>query len=361
MKINNRKYQSIWYSKDDNNIKIINQNKLPFHIETLTLSCTKDVINAISKMKVRGAPLIGCTGAFGVYLSCKKSSKTENIEKDCEDIVAARPTAVNLKWAVRKVKEKIFSFPSEKRESEALNEALLIMEEDIHNCKLIGVHGSEVIKQMHRNNNSVINILTHCNAGWLATVDWGTATSPIYHAKRAGIDIHVWVDETRPRFQGAQLTSFELNNENVENTIISDNTGGYLMYKKRVDMCITGADRIMSNGDVFNKIGTYEKALVAQANNIPFYVAAPVSTIDFSESISEQIVIEERSENEMKIFSYTHNGKYQEFDIYPKNSKCLNIAFDITPSKLITGLICEYGIFECNREGIEKIRRELSK
>lgn len=356
MKINNKNFQTIWYTKDENAVKIINQNKLPHNLEIITLNTVDDVVVAIKEMKVRGAPLIGCAGAFGVYLSCLKSPLKEDINKDCENLIVSRPTAVNLKWAVNRVKNIILNLPESERTTNALKEALSIVDSDVKNCQLIGEHGSKIIQNISEQKQSIVNVLTHCNAGWLATVDWGTATSPIYFSKNKGINLHVWVDETRPRLQGAHLTSFELNNEEVDNTIISDNTGGYLMLNKKVDICIIGADRIMSNGDVINKIGTYEKALAAYANNIPFYVAAPTSTIDFSKTSTEDIAIEERSSAEMNIVSGIQNGEIHNINIYPIHSKSYNIAFDITPSKYITGLICEFGLFDCNKTSFEKIK-----
>jgi methylthioribose-1-phosphate isomerase len=361
MKINGTNYKTIWYDSIEQNIKIIDQTKLPHSLEIITLNTTDDTIKAISEMNVRGAPLIGCTGAFGVFLSCKSSIETDYIEMCCDNLISSRPTAVNLEWAVKRVKNKVLLSKEKDRINIALHEATLIAEEDIENCKSIGRHGLEIIKSLSQKSNETVNILTHCNAGWLATVDWGTATAPIYSSFKSGLDIHVWVDETRPRLQGAFLTSFELNHESVPNTVISDNTGGFLMYKRRVDLCITGADRILSNGDAINKIGTYEKAIAARENNIPFYIAAPVSTIDFNHVNSSDITIEERSDDEMrKITGKVHDRSY-EVDIYPAQSNSLNVAFDITPSKFISGIICEHGIFEASEEGIRKIFTKLSE
>ena len=361
MKINGSNYKTIWCDSIEQNIKIIDQTKLPHSLEIITLNNTDDVIKAIREMNVRGAPLIGCTGAFGVFLACKSSIETDYIEVCCNNLISSRPTAVNLEWAVKRVKDRVLLSKKKDRINTALHEATLIAEEDIKNCKSIGRYGLEIIKNISQKSNDTVNILTHCNAGWLATVDWGTATAPIYLSSKSGLDIHVWVDETRPRLQGAFLTSFELNHESIPNTVISDNTGGFLMYKRRVDLCITGADRILSNGDVINKIGTYEKAIAARENNIPFYIAAPVSTIDFNHINSSDITIEERSDDEMRKITGKVNDRSFEVDIYPQQSNSLNVAFDITPSKFISGIICEHGIFEASEEGIRKIFTKLSK
>lgn len=361
MKIDSSNYRTIWYDSHEENIKIIDQTRLPHSLEIISLNNVDETIRAIKEMNVRGAPLIGCTGAFGVFLACKASVKSDEIISNCDKLISSRPTAVNLEWAVKRVKNKILLCDEKDRINIALQEAILIAEEDVKNCQCIGQHGLEIIKNISQSKNHTVNILTHCNAGWLATVDWGTATAPIYSSFKYGIDIHVWVDETRPRLQGAFLTSFELNNESIPNTIISDNTGGFLMYERRVDLCITGADRILSNGDVINKIGTYEKAVVANEHNIPFYIAAPASTIDFSHMNPHEITIEERSSDEMKKISGVDNGEILKVNIYPEKSESLNVAFDITPSKFISGIICEYGIFEASKEGIREISNKLSK
>lgn len=361
MKINGSSYRTIWYDSIEKNIKIIDQTKLPHSLEIMSLNNVDEAVNAIKEMNVRGAPLIGCTGAFGVFLACKASVNSKDIKVNCEKLISSRPTAVNLEWAVERVKNKVLLCEEIDRIDVALDEAALIAEEDVKNCQAIGRHGIGIIKTISKEKKDTVNILTHCNAGWLATVDWGTATAPIYKSFKSGLDIHVWVDETRPRLQGAFLTSFELGHESVPNTIISDNTGGFLMHKGRVDLCITGADRILSNGDAINKIGTYEKAVVAHENNIPFYIAAPVSTIDFTSINSTDITIEERSDNEMRKVSGKDKDQILKVDIYPKKSRTLNIAFDITPSKFISGIICEYGVFEANKDGMTEIFNKLSE
>lgn len=359
MKINGKKYSTIWFDNDNQTVNIINQALLPHQLQIVILSTYQDSIDAIKKMKVRGAPLIGCTGAFGVYLATKEFKNKNDLIKNCKKIIESRPTAVNLEWAVNRMLSKILSTDNNQWESIALIEAKNILKEDVCFCKSIGEYGYNIFKNIKKDNDT-LNILTHCNAGWLATVDWGTATAPIYYAHKKNLDIHVWVDETRPRLQGAFLTSFELNNEKIKNTLISDNTGGFLMQRNKIDVCITGADRVMKNGDVINKIGTYEKAIAAFENNIPFYVAIPSSTLDFSDKKTEDIVIEERSSTEMSHVTGIINNELQISQIYPSESESLNIAFDITPSKFITGIITEHGVFDANESSLKNLITNLS-
>ena len=278
MLINNRNYTSIWCEEEK--IRIIDQTKLPFHIIEEELRHTKDFFLAIKNMKVRGAPLIGITAAFGLALSLKEDSSDKNLKKTYTKLLSARPTAVNLRWAMDVLIKEIEFIPRKKRFEIAIKKAINLMKEDIIKCKKIGEMGFKLIEEKFKKNRRTVNILTHCNAGWLATVDWGTALSPIFIASRKKIPLHVWVDETRPRNQGALLTAWELKNENISYTIIVDNAGGHLMQQGKVDLCIVGSDRTAMNGDVCNKIGTYLKALAAHENNIPFYVALPKSTID---------------------------------------------------------------------------------
>jgi methylthioribose-1-phosphate isomerase len=276
------------------------------------------------------------------------------LKKSSEELIASRPTAINLKWAVDRMMKKLNGINEKDILKIALEEAKVIKEEDEGFCKNIGLNGLKIIEEISNKKKDTVNILTHCNAGWLATIDWGTATSPIYHAHQKGIKVHVWVDETRPRNQGANLTSYELNEEGISNTVITDNAGGILMQRGQVDMCIVGTDRTLSNGDVCNKIGTYLKALSAKDNNVPFYVALPSSTIDWSIKDHKQIPIEERNSEELSyVEGIDENNEIKKVRIYPKKSKSLNLAFDVTPAKLVTGLITEKGICEASEKGLK--------
>jgi len=354
MKIQNKEYRTIWYEHDI--VKIIDQTKLPHQFVIKDLKTVKDSINAIKIMEVRGAPLIGGTAAYGIVLAIQENNDFEFIKKSAEELIQARPTAINLKWSVDRMIKKISGVNSNQLLNIALSEAKEICNEDEKFCKNIGINGLKIIEGIFNKKKDTINILTHCNAGWLATINWGTATSPIYHAHKKGIPVHVWVDETRPRNQGANLTSFELNEEEIPNTIIADNAGGILMQRGEVDMCIVGTDRTLSNGDVCNKIGTYLKALAAYDNNIPFYVALPSSTIDWDIKNPKDIPIEERNPEELShVEGIDENNEIKKVLIYPKKSKTMNLAFDVTPAKYVTGLITEKGICEASKEGLKKL------
>ena len=354
MKIEGKEYRTIWFENDV--VKIIDQTKLPHQFIIKDLKTVKDVINAIKIMEVRGAPLIGATAAYGLVLAVIENNDQSFLKKTSEDLINSRPTAINLKWAVDRMMKKLSGVNSNEILNIALNEAKEICEEDIKFCENIGLNGLKIIEEIYNKKKDTVNILTHCNAGWLATINWGTATSPIYHAHKKGIPVHVWVDETRPRNQGANLTSYELNEEEVPNTIIADNTGGILMQRGQVDMCIVGTDRTLSTGDVANKVGTYLKALAAKDNNIPFYVALPSSTIDWKIKDFKEIPIEERNSNELShVEGIDQNGKVTKVQIYPKKSKSINLAFDITPAKYVTGLITEKGICEASENGLSKL------
>ena len=354
MKINNKSFRTIWF--ENNIVKIIDQTKLPHQFIIKDLKSVKDSINAIKTMEVRGAPLIGATAAFGLVLAIIEKNDQSFLKKSSEDLINSRPTAINLKWAVDRMMKKLSGVNSQEILNIAIKEAKNICEEDVGFCKNIGLNGLKIIEEIYKNKKDTVNILTHCNAGWLATIDWGTATSPIYHAHKKGIKVHVWVDETRPRNQGANLTSFELNEEGISNTIIADNTGGILMQRGEVDMCITGTDRTLSNGDVANKVGTYLKALDAHDNKVPFYVALPSSTIDWKIKNSKDIPIEERNSEELShVEGLDKNNKLTKVLIYPRKSKSMNLAFDITPAKYVTGLITEKGICKASREGLENL------
>jgi methylthioribose-1-phosphate isomerase len=354
MRIQGKEYRTIWY--EEKVVKIIDQTKLPHQFTIKDLNSVKDAINAIKVMEVRGAPLIGGTAAYGIVLAIQESTEKEFINKSAEELIQSRPTAINLKWAVDRMMNKLSGINSDQILDIALKEAKEICDEDEKFCENIGINGLKIIEEIYNKKKETVNILTHCNAGWLATINWGTATSPIYHAHKKGIPVHVWVDETRPRNQGANLTSYELNEEKIPNTIIADNTGGILMQRGEVDMCIVGTDRTLSNGDVCNKIGTYLKALAAYDNKVPFYVALPSSTIDWDIKDAKDIPIEQRNSEELShVEGIDENNEIKKVLIYPKKSKAMNLAFDITPAKYVTGLITEKGICEASPEGLKKL------
>ena len=356
MKIEGKKYKTIWFDDDSQSVKIIDQTKLPHKFIIKDLKKVKDAINAIKIMEVRGAPLIGGTAAYGMALAIKENNDPDFIKKSSENLIKSRPTAINLKWAVDRMMKKLLGINSDEILNVALKEAKDICDEDEKFCENIGLNGFKIIEEIYKKKKDTINILTHCNAGWLATINWGTATSPIYHAHKKGIPVHVWVDETRPRNQGANLTSYELNEEEISNTIIADNTGGILMQRGDVDMCIVGTDRTLSTGDVCNKIGTYLKALAAHDNNVPFYVALPSSTIDWDIKNFKDIPIEERNPEELShIEGLDENNDLKKVLIYPKKSNALNLAFDVTPAKYVTGLITEKGICEASSDALKKM------
>jgi len=356
MQIDGKTFRTIWFDEKNQTVKIIDQTKLPHKFEIKNLKTVKDVINAIKTMEVRGAPLIGATAAYGIVLAVAENNNPVFIKKSSEDLIESRPTAINLKWAVNRMLKKLSIVNNNEVLKTALEEAKLICEEDVKFCENIGLNGLKIIEEIYNKKKDTVNILTHCNAGWLATIDWGTATSPIYHAHKKGIKVHVWVDETRPRNQGAFLTSFELNEEGVPNTIIADNAGGMLMQKGEVDMCIVGTDRTIATGDVANKIGTYLKALAAKDNNVPFYVALPSSTIDWETHDLKNIPIEERNSEELSyVEGLDQSNNIKKILIYPKRSKAMNLAFDVTPAKYITGLITEKGVCEASSNGLKKL------
>ena len=329
---------------------------LPHRLKCRKLNNLEDVFNAISKMWVRGAPLIGVTAAYGMSLAIKEDASDKNINIVEKKLLEARPTAIDLKWAINKVKEKVFSFKPRERFEVAWMTSGELAEDSIKQCSKIGDFGKELILKNSPNNKS-LNILTHCNAGWLACVDWGTALSPIYKLFNEGIDVHVWVDETRQRSQGALLTTCELMQHGVPNTLIVDNVGGHLMQSGKVDMCIVGSDRTASNGDVCNKIGTYMKALCAYDNNIPFYVALPESTIDFNlKSGVNNIQIEERSSKEVNHISGLNEvGVLNTVKIVNDDNMFYNPGFDVTPNKYVTKLITNKGVCDASTEGIQKL------
>ena len=354
MRIQGKEYRTIWY--EDKIVKIIDQTKLPHQFIIKDLKSVKDAINAIKVMEVRGAPLIGATAAYGIVLAIHENNSQEFINKCSEELIKSRPTAINLKWAVDRMMKKLSGINSDQILDLASKEAKEICDEDEKFCENIGINGLKIIEEIYNKKKNTVNILTHCNAGWLATINWGTATSPIYHAHKKGIPVHVWVDETRPRNQGANLTSYELNEEEIPNTIIADNTGGILMQRGEVDMCIVGTDRTLSNGDVCNKIGTYLKALAAHDNKVPFYVALPSSTIDWNIKDAKDIPIEERNSEELSyVEGIDENNQVKKVLIYPQKSKAMNLAFDVTPAKYVSGLITERGVCEASTNGLKNL------
>ena len=354
MKVNGTPHRTIWLASDGWAVEIIDQTKLPFLFETVRLETANDAEIAIRDMLVRGAPLIGATAAYGMALAMREGL---NLDVAYDHLMAARPTAVNLRWALDDMKALLSPLPQAERVAAAYKRAADICDEDVQICSSIGDHGLEVFKEVWKKKGEQgrLNVLTHCNAGWLATVDWGTALAPIYKAHEAGIPVHVWVDETRPRNQGANLTAWELNQHGVPHTVIVDNAGGHLMQHGDVDLCIVGTDRTTYTGDVCNKIGTYLKALAAHDNAIPFYVALPSPTIDWTMTDGvKDIPIEERSDEEVcEMMGKTAAGEIVTMRIVSEGSKGGNPAFDVTPSRLVTGLITERGVSEASAEGLK--------
>jgi len=345
------RYKALWLNENDE-LEVIDQQKLPFEYETKVLKTTDEVVKAIKDMTVRGAGVIGSVAAFGIYVASAEVKSYEELEQKAKLIRDSRPTAVNLMWAVDKMMELLKD--SKDLKADAKLHAIKLNDDEAKESQKIASFGADIIEDiLQKKNKKSINILTHCNAGWLAVIDEGTALAPIYEAQKRGIDIHVWVDETRPRNQGASLTAWELTQSEVKHTIIADNTGGHLMQNGMVDMVIVGADRVSANGDVANKIGTYLKALSAKDNNIPFYVAIPASTFDFDIENGKDIPIELRSDNEVKyIKGVDEDGKVREVLITPKNSPAINYGFDVTPARLVTGLITNKGVLGANKSEI---------
>ena len=347
------RYKALWLNEDDE-LEVIDQQKLPFEYETKVLKTTDEVVEAIKDMTVRGAGVIGSVAAFGVFVACGEVEDYEELKDKAKLIRDSRPTAVNLMWAVDKMMELLKGSKNLKADAKA--HAIKLNDDEAKESQKIASYGADIIEDiLKKKNKTKINILTHCNAGWLAVIDEGTALAPIYEAKKRGISVHVWVDETRPRNQGASLTAWELTQSGVNHTIIADNTGGHLMQNGMVDMVIVGADRVSANGDVANKIGTYLKALACADNNIPFYVAIPASTFDFEIKEGRDIPIELRSEDEVKyIKGVDKNGEIKEVLITPKTSPAINYGFDVTPARLVTGLITNKGVCEADYEKIKE-------
>src|SRR5829696_6200076 len=358
MKVDGKPTRSIWLEADGATVGIIDQTRLPHRFEMLRLVTLAQAAHAIRAMQVRGAPLIGATAAYGVCLALRADASDSALEAAYETLLATRPTAINLKWALDEMLATVRNRPREERVVAAYRRAAEICDEDIATNAAIGRHGLTLIEAVAacKPKGEPVNVLTHCNAGWLATVDWGTATAPIYLAHDNGLPVHVWVDETRPRNQGASLTAWELGHHGVPHTVIPDNTGGHLMQHRMVDLVIVGTDRVAANGDVCNKIGTYLKALAAHDNGVPFYVALPSPTIDFhvSDGIRE-IPIEQRGADEVTTMTgRTQDGRIETVRIVPDGSAVANYGFDVTPARLVTGLITERGVVTASRAALAK-------
>jgi methylthioribose-1-phosphate isomerase len=355
MKIDGHDTRSIWLDSDNQSVGIIDQTLLPHRFVKARLASLADATRAIATMQVRGAPLIGATAAYGVWLALREDASDDNLDRACAALLATRPTAINLKWALDEMGAAVRNRPRGERAEAALRRANDIAEEDIAINQAIGRHGLKLIESVAaKKNGERVNVLTHCNAGWLATVDWGTATAPIYMAHDKGLAVHVFADETRPRNQGASLTAWELGKHGVPHTVIPDNTGGHLMQHGMVDMVIVGTDRVTAQGDVCNKIGTYLKALAAKDNNVPFYVALPSPTIDFTvrDGLTE-IPIEQRGADEVAMMTgKTKDGRIETVQIIPNGSPVANYAFDVTPARLVSGLITERGVLKAERASL---------
>nr|WP_294557574.1 S-methyl-5-thioribose-1-phosphate isomerase [uncultured Rhodopila sp.] len=354
MKIDGQAYRSVWLDADDRwSVHVIDQTKLPWALEILRLTTRDDAAHAIRSMQIRGAPLIGAVAAYGLCLALRADASTDAMERDAALLNATRPTAINLRWALDRMLTRLRNTPAAERVAVAYDEAGLIADEDAAQNETLGRHGLPLIEAAVRPGRAV-NVLTHCNAGWLAAVDWGTALSPIYAAFNAGIDVHVWVDETRPRNQGAALTAWELGKHGVPHTVVADNAGGHLMQHDQVDLIIVGADRVTRTGDAANKIGTYLKALAARDNGVPFWVALPSSTIDWtvSDGVAE-IPIEERSQAEVTdMTGRLADGTIATMRVVSADSPAANPAFDVTPARLVTGLITERGRCDATADGL---------
>jgi len=355
LKIRGTHYRTIWPTEDGRAIEVIDQTKLPHAFATKTLSSMDDAADAIRTMLVRGAPLIGATAAYGMAMAMRDDASDDALDAAYETLLQTRPTAINLKWALDRMRASLRNTPRETRAEAAWAEAAKICDEDVETCRRIGEFGLEIFRDAYakKGGKGTLNVLTHCNAGWLACVDWGTALAPVYMAHDAGIPLHVWVDETRPRNQGASLTAFELGSHGVPHRIIADNAGGLYMRQGEVDLCIVGTDRVTANGDVANKIGTYLKALAAKDNDVPFFVALPSSTIDWTLSSGDLIPIEERSPDEVtKMTGRLPDGSVATVEISAPGSPAANPGFDVTPARLVTGFITERGTCAATEAGL---------
>lgn len=364
MKVDGRHFRSIWVEADGVSVRAIDQRRLPHEFVVADIRDCDAAAEAIRTMLVRGAPLIGATAAYGVALAMRLDTSDAALARAYDTLIVTRPTAINLKWALEEMRAALSPLEPSARAAAAFARAGEIAEQDIEINRSIGAHGLAVIEKLRADKkaNNRINVLTHCNAGWLATVDWGTATAPIYMAHDRGWDVHVWVDETRPRNQGASLTAWELSHHGVPHTVIPDNTGGHLMQHGMVDLVIVGTDRVAANGDVCNKIGTYLKALAAHDNEVPFYVALPSPTIDFSVSDGKRIPIEQRDAEEVTMMrGRTVDGRIETVRVVSEGSPVANYAFDVTPARLVTGLITERGVLEPDRAALAGAFPERAK
>jgi methylthioribose-1-phosphate isomerase len=360
MNYRGKPWRTIWRNADDS-VGVIDQRRLPHEFETLALLTMEDAAEAIRNMTVRGAPLIGATAAYGICLALRKDSGDANLAYAHSLLLKTRPTAINLRWALDEMRGAVAQLPPAKRLEAAWKRAAALCDEDVAVNEAIGRHGLAIFREIlsKKARGSKLNVLTHCNAGWLACVDWGTALAPIFMAHDSGLPVHVWVDETRPRNQGASLTAWELNQHGVPHTVIVDNAGGHLMQHGLVDLCIVGTDRTTAQGDVCNKIGTYLKALAARDNHVPFYVALPSSTIDWSiRDGLKEIPIEERSPAEVThLRGRTVEGSLVEVQVTPDGSPASNYGFDVTPARLVTALITEKGVCPASAEGLKALFR----
>ena len=362
MQVEGKSTRTIWREPDGWSVGIIDQTRLPHHFATARLASLEDAVRAISSMQVRGAPLIGATAAYGVCLALRRDASDASLERACAMLLTTRPTAINLKWALDEMSAAVRNRPRQQRLAEAYRRAGAICDEDVAINRAIGRHGAELIAAIagKKRAREPVQVLTHCNAGWLATVDFGTALAPIYVAREHGMPVHVWVDETRPRNQGAALTAWELGQSGVAHTVIADNTGGHLMQHGMVDLILVGTDRVTANGDVCNKIGTYLKALAAKDNGVPFYVGAPSPSIDFAvcDGIAE-IPIEERAGDEVAtVTGRAADGRIETVRVVPEKAQVANFAFDVTPARLVTGLITEHGIVAPDRGALARLREQ---
>jgi len=362
MKVNGTPYRSIWLGKEGRTVQIIDQTRLPHEFRVVDLTSMEEAAVAIRDMLVRGAPLIGATAAYGMALQMAVDASDVALSHAYETLHSTRPTAINLRWALDDLRARLLPLKEADRRDAAYARAAAICDEDVEINRRIGENGLALIKEIAARKSGPVNILTHCNAGWLATVDWGTATSPIYQAVERGIEVHVWVDETRPRNQGAHLTSWEMAGHGIPHHLIVDNAGGHLMQKGQVDLCIVGTDRTTANGDVCNKIGTYLKALAAQDNGVPFYVALPSPTIDWRVRDGlREIPIEERSSDEVTLIQGRNpEGRVTQVQISPDGTPGANPAFDVTPARLVTGLITERGVAPASAEGLARMFPDLA-
>jgi methylthioribose-1-phosphate isomerase len=370
MRVAGHHYRSIWLDEADVLPRIIDQTLLPHRFEIKTLRTIGDAAEAIRAMRVRGAPLIGATAAHGLALALAKDSSDDGLARATDALHATRPTAINLRWAIDRVRSAVSRLEPSQRAARARLEAIAICDEDVATCEAIARHGLPILRDLATGRGAragpsagseSLQVLTHCNAGWLATVDWGTALAPIYRAHEEGLPVHVWVDETRPRNQGASLTAFELRESGVPHTVIVDNAGGHLMQRGLVDVVLVGSDRTTATGDVCNKIGTYLKALAAHANRIPFYVALPCSSIDWTiEDGLREIPIEERDPDEVRVMVGPRaDGELEKIALFPESSPAANPAFDVTPARYVTALITEQGVFGADPEALAKLHRKL--